>query len=464
MSRVRILTCLLATTAVASACEIPNPGVPLRPGDLSFPIAVAVAPPQTPFSPSRFVVVAGSNYDLRSNQAALMSLDLDRIQAELDRRRAIPRGTTGSCEDTTRECFVGNADAFIASQVFIDSFASGLTFSPQGDRVYLPIRSRADLTWVDFNSADGSLDCGQTETDFRCDDAHRTTTVEEGCARTLTLHGDPNALIAGSMSDLTDDPAEVGLDWLLMVERSGSTGSAALYLDRREGGTRRPVLTHILTGLPPDAVNASLEPGTGLTWINLASPISTRAQRELPLVGVSIDPNHRECSAAFAAGRVQLGGVATGFDSRDIAWTGPDARFAHVLSRLPESVITIDQDGVALTPGDAAVVDVDAVGFGPSRMASATIDGEDILVATCFDARNVSIMRTDPVEVTAVVAGFDGAYELAIDPVRRWAIVGDFKTSVVRIIDLAPLTSPALDDEPSIIIRIGTPRTRLGFP
>jgi hypothetical protein len=461
MSRSRTLACLLATAAVASACDIPNPGVPLQPNDLSFPIALALAPPQNPLEPSHFVVVAGANYDLRSDEAALISFDLDRIQAELDRRRAIPAGTADSCEDATRECFVGNAEGFVASQVFIDSFASGMAFSPQGDRVYLTVRSAHDLTWVDFDSGTGALSCGQPAGGFSCDEAHRTTLVEEGCARPITLTGDPNAVVAGSISDLTDDPDEAGLDWLLMVQRNGT---AALYLDRREGLSRRPVLTHILTGLSLDAINASLEPGTGLTWISTASPIPARAQRTLPLVGVSFDHDRRECSSAFFAGQIQLGGLATGFDSRDVAWS-EEGRFAHVLSRLPESVITIDQDGVPLTPGDAPIVDVDAVGFGPSRIASATLpDGEEYLVATCFDARNLYVLRTDPVEVASVVAGFDGPYEVAIDPVRQWAIVADFKTSVVRIVDLAPLTSPEPDDEPAVIIRIGTPRTRLGFP
>jgi hypothetical protein len=454
---VRALSCLLAIAAVATACDIPNPGVPLQPGDLSFPIALAVAPPQTPGTPARYVVVVGANYDLRSSQAALMSLDLDRIQAELDRRRGIPAGATDSCEDTSRECFVGNAAGFIASQVFIDSFASGLTMSPHGDRVYLPVRSRADLTWVDFDPATGALSCGNGE-GFACDDAHRTTPVEEGCAgRVVTLTGDPNAVVAG---DLADFGGEAGRDWLVMVQRNGT---AALFLDDGTGPTRRPVLTHVLTGLPVDAINASLEPSTGLTWINLASPVSTRAQRVVPLVGVSYDSENPACSAAFFAGRVQLGGVATGFDSRDTAFT-QGGRFAHVLSRLPEAILTIDQNGVPLTPGDAAIVDIDAVGFGPSRLTSATVGGEELLVATCFDARNVWVMHTDPVEVAAVVAGFDGAYEVDIDPVRQWAIVTDFKTSVVRIVDLAPVTSPDPNDQPSIIIRIGTPRTRLGFP
>ena len=203
---------------------------------------------------------------------------------------------------------------------------------------------------------------------------------------------------------------------------------------------------------------------TGLTWVNLASPIPQRAVQYIPLVGVSFEQGPgRACSAAFSAGTVGLAGLATGFESRDVAWT-QNGRMAHVLSRLPESVITIDQDGVPFGPGTSPIVDVDAVGIGPSRVTSATLDGQEYLVATAFDARNVTVFRTDPVEVVAVVAGFDGPYEVAIDPVRQWAIVVDFRTSVVRIVDLAPVTSADRTDQASIIIRIGTPRTRLGFP
>ena len=274
----------------------------------------------------------------------------------------------------------------------------------------------------------------------------------------MTLTGDPTGLVAMSLDRFSGNPDDATRDVLLMFQRNGT---AALYIDTNASGTmREPVRTHILTGLPADTINAALEDATGLAWLSTSSPVSTRATRSLSRVSVFYDTEAPHCSQAFAAPGVFLDGLATGFDTRDVTF-GSEERYAYVLSRSPESVITIDQDGTPFIQGNAAIVDVDAVGFGPSRMRQITMDGRDYLVVTSFDGGTVWTMSTRPTRVASVVPGFDGAYELVIDPVRRLAIVADFKTSVIRFIDLAPL----VDGRDAVLLgRVGTPRTHVGFP
>lgn len=451
------------------ACEIPNPGIPPAAATLNFPIALGLSPPR-PGGTSQFLLVVSSNYDARYNQGSILSLDMDAIMARFATVRDVGRaeGCTNpaSWDDPSVECQIAvPADVMAGGagqpggEVWIDSFASGLVRSPQGDRFYLPTRGTSDLTWIDLD-ANGLIHCDQAPGSLRCADARRTTVAETGCpGRDVTLTGDPSALVAMSLDTLTGLPQDATRDVLLMVQRNGS---AALYLDSTAAGiARQPVRTHVLTGLPPDAIHAELERSSSLAWVSTSSPVSTRATRVLARIGVFIDPQNEHCSQAFAAPSVFLDGIATGFDSRDVAFSSGDGRYAYVLSRAPESVITIDQNGTPFIPGNAPIVDVDDVGFGPSRMHRVTLGGHDFLVVSCFDGRALWILGTDPTQVVSIVPGFDGAFEMVIDAERELAIVADFRTSVIRFVDLSPLVHGR---NAVVLGRVGTPRTHVGFP
>jgi hypothetical protein len=457
----------IACAVALTACDIPNPGIAPASATLNFPIALALTQPDPSSHQSAFLVVANSNYDVRYNAGTLLSLDMGTIASRIAQVQA-DRSTCTNAEaqtDATRECQLGEARDFLVSEAWIPSFAAGLVLSPQGDRFYIPARAAANLAWVDVNPATGVLACDQAQGSLRCSDARHTPLIETGCAgRDLTMTGDPNAVTVTTLDTLTGNAADADRDVVLMVLRNAQ---AALFVDRRgsDAAHRIPVRTHVLTGVPSDAINAELEPNTGLTWVSTSSPVAQRATRLLARIGVAWNDVQPECSAAFLAPPVVLDALATGFDTRDVAWTH-DGRFAHVLSRLPESIITIDQNGTPFFSGGASISEIHDVGFGPSRLRSVTLaedtpDRTELLVASCFDGRAVWVMHTDPVDVATVVPGFDGAYELAIDRGRGWAFVGDFRTSVIRIIDL----NPVLRGEPATLIgRIGTPRTHVGFP
>jgi hypothetical protein len=477
---------ILGVCASVLGCQIPNPGIEPQQATLNFPIAVGLSG-NSATGTSDFLLVVNSNYDARFNQGSILSLDLQLIQDRFDSVRDNGRFQPGglgctnpaSWDDPNVECQIGEAVDFMApgpandhrgAEVWIDSFASGITRSPHQtgttgtpdvfDRFYLPTRgSGPHLTWVDVNPDNGMINCEQGS-GLRCSDRRRTTEVENHCTdRDVTFSGDPNALVAMGLETLTGDPANADRDVVLMIQRNGT---AALFLDHGTGADRILRRTHILTGLPPDAINAELETSSGLAWMNTSSPVSTRATRLLGRVGVFYDTGNEACSQAFAAPSVFLDGLATGFDTRDVAFgSAGHERFAYVLSRSPEAVITIDQNGTPFVPGNAAIIDVDDVGFGPSRMRRVTIGGQDYLIVTCFDGRALWVLRTEPTEVVSIVPGFDGAYELVIDEARAWAIVADFKTSVIRFVDLAPL---AHGHAAVVLGRVGTPRTHVGFP
>ncbi|MFO0680967.1 MAG: hypothetical protein U0234_02900 [Sandaracinus sp.] len=454
----------LALGALTGGCDIPNPGIAPTPATLNFPIALALSDPRlgADGATSSYLIVASSDYDARYNQGSLFSLDLGRIVQAFEDVRTFGRGrctNPAAWYDENVECQIGDAATYLVSEVWIDSFTSGLERSPQGDRFYLSNRTQADLTWVDIDNGTGALDCEQGQGAYLCAPRRRTTRVETGCpSRDVTLTGDPTGLVVMDMASLVSPAPSAARDVVVMFQRNGT---AALYLDSPVGGLpREPVRTHILTGLPSDVVNARLEPSSGLAWLNSASPVSTRATRLVARVGVYIDPNLEACSAAFPAQSVVLDGIATGFDTRDTAFVG-NPRFAYVLSRSPESILTIDQNGTPFVPGAAAIHDVDSVNFGPSRLHPITIGGRGYLVASAFDGRGLSVIGTEPTELVAAIPGFDGPYELVVDQERGLVIVADFRTSVLRFVDLSPLA----DGHPPVVLgRVATPRTHVGFP
>lgn len=468
-------------------CEIPNPGIPPVPATLNFPIAVELSDPTRGDTDgqSDFLLVVNANYDARYNQGTILSLSMNQIMARFADIRAHGRapdatvpghiGCTNPAawDDLNVECQVADAVDVMSpgdgpsptthdhAEAWIDSFAARIIRSPQGDRFYIPTRSTADLTWIDFDNTTGAILCEQNGS-FRCADRRRTTTAETGCAgRDVTLTGDPTGLVAMSLDSLTGNGDDATRDVLVMTQRNST---AALFIDSLPvagPSTREPRRTHILTGLPQDAINAELESSSHLAWVSNASPVAARATRVLARVGVFIDQN-QACSQVFAAPSVFLDGLATGFDTRDVAFSSdPENRFAYVLSRAPESVITIDQQGTPFIPGNAAIVDVDDVCFGPSRLRRITMAGRDFLLVTCFDGRAVEVLSTNPTQLASIVPGFDGAFEMTIDSERRLAIVADFRTSVIRFIDLAPLLAGR---DAVVLGRVGTPRTHVGFP
>ena len=85
------------------------------------------------------------------------------------------------------------------------------------------------------------------------------------------------------------------------------------------------------------------------------------------------------------------------------------------------------------------------VGAGASRLAAGTLqfEGPDgvlyerqIVVVSCFDGRQLFIIDRIAGTTLSVVPNFSGPFEIALDGPRGLLYVADFRSSVVRIVDL----------------------------
>jgi hypothetical protein len=421
----------LPLLGVLCACSIDNPGVAPPAHLINFPIALALSPPDAGEAPD-WLFIANSNFDLRYNAGSVQSYDLGDIEAGL------------GC--ASPPCEMRPVD-LRPSEVLVGSHVAGMAVSPSGERLYLAVRSDTNLTYV--NVTDGGLECGGGGAQHRCSDEFRRGDEAVASERGVALPGDPVGVAAGSLEMLGRDPADG--DFVLMAHR---TGRVSLFLHQREGDGQAPILVHVVTGLPEGLVNIELDPD-GFGW----APSTDVAQ--IARVGVAIDGETRDLTRSFAfdlgtlnVTRVDVGGRG---DTRDVAFDPrPDVDRAYVLSRRPEAILVADR--AQAVPGDLGVVDVIPIGFGPSRLAVAEIDLaadgstpdlRTLLFASCFDSREIWVVDPDLGQTVNVIRGLSGPFELAVDPQRKLVYIVDFRSSVIRIADLAPMLACLRDGAPS---------------
>lgn len=453
LGRTRLAVATLGLLSALPGCNLDQQGIPPTPATLNFPIALGLSP-AAPGEAPRYLFVANSNFDLRFNDGTLMALDLDRVAAEV-------AGGPGADEPCGRPplpaCQFNDIARFVASEVGIGSHADGLAVAPGGGRVYVASRSGRDLTFVDFNPASGQLSCDQEGENgvARCDELYRAGNEGEVTSlRQLELTGDPVDVVAGRLADIGG--AGTDENFVLVALRDGRV---ALFVEE-SGGMRLPTLTHIAEGFPPSLVTLAMQPGTGIGWMTSA------ASAALARVGIAVDPSDPLRSFLYDAGAVRLGGLDDGQDNRDILFdpARPEER-AFVLSRRPESVVSLDLARPGLTSADVAIENAYEVGAGPSRLALARVGGRDYVIASTFDARKLFIIDVERgVDgLVAVVGGFSGPFALAVDPARPFLYVADFSISVIRVVDLSPLAARDPQLTPFIAATLGEPAPVVGF-
>jgi hypothetical protein len=459
---------LLLAAALAGCFE--NPGVEPPPAELNFPVATVA--PSTPDGGPSHLFVANANFDLRYNSGTLQSYDLEAVdRCAFEEGCSVAEGCVIVPDEQTAEprsdqvLDVRRCEGLVDGEVLIGSFVSGLTTSPDGRRLYLSVRSDATLTYVDVVGG-GGLDCGGAGVPHRCDESFRRGDEAIANDRGLQLPAEPTGLLAGELSDLAllgvPSPDTEERRFIMMSHRGGE---ASLFLEFEEGGSVAPQLVDVLTGLPQDLGGVELVPESGLAWMP-----STTAP-EVTRVGVAVNANDAGFSLLFDAGGLALSGLATGQggDVRDVAVDPrPGVNRAYALTRSPEALLFIDLERTG--PSRLAIDDVVDVCPGPSRVELLELPlesgpPEPLALVSCFNSRELYIIDLELRELVGVVGGLSGPFDLAVDLPRRRVYVPDFSTSVIHVIDLAPLVTclsggrTGMDEcSPQTVATVGRPR------
>lgn len=472
---------LLAVVSAALGCG--SDGAPPPPGRIYFPIALEISADSADDG-GDYLVVANSNFDLRYNAGSLQAYDLNVLNEQLEIR-------CGELSvDERSECGIipieDNRDDLgptifpvadlLESEVLTGSFADGLGLAPSGDgsRLYLPVRSEGNLSHVDM-SATGVLTCGAMEDSEALVDGDRHTctdtfrSAEDGAAREdgLLVPPDPVSLVVGARADRLDGATG---NYIVMAHRGGRM---SLFSETIDGA--RPALVDTLEGLPNELVEFASDPVDGSLWV------ATAFDPVIPRVGVALGQT-ADNSFLFRASDLAVTGVDTGSDilgdTRVVRFDPrPDVRRAYVLARRPRAVLVVDVEG------SEGAIDVRAqipVGFGPSRMEVEHFDNVDgdgmpdtgpsftLAFVTNFDSRDLFVIDLDAERLVGIVRSLGGPFELAVDVTRKRVYVGDFRSSVLRVLDLQPMFDCLIDDDfeppdPTDDTSVGCSPATLGF-
>ena len=344
-----------------------------------------------------------------------MSLDLDC----LDERIAACGGTpdcTLRVEDPGCSLFV--------SEVEVGSHGAALALSPDGGRLYAPVRSQRGVTAMNVG-ADGRLDCGQVEGSRECAESSRTLALRGD----LELPSDPVGITVGDLNDISPLQGT----YLLMAHRAGH---ASLVIDDSAAETLE--LVDVLDGFSSSLVGVTQRPGTTQAWF-----ARTRGAG-IALAGLAtLSGGSDEERALFDSGSLAISGVSSsnsGADIREIRFDPRDGvDVVYALSRRPEAILTArTPDSVDARLEIESLVDV---GSGPSRLELAVLRGRLYGFVSCFNSRDVYVVDLDEGRLAGVVRGMTGPFVLRVDEDRERIYVADFGASVIRVVALGPLLS-----------------------
>lgn len=496
---------LLMFGAVSTGCGRIT-GEDLPAGLMSFPIAIDLSVDEDAEGKPKYLFVTSSNFALQWNSGNVQSYDLEKVleaiqtgcmgagvnntclQADFDGNinepacvcdpvndancTAIPPDRCSIVPANLRFRDPGAAlrlvpvEGLIRGEVSIGSFSDGMGLSTDGRRIYIPVRSDANLTFIDADE-EGRLRCGGEFGELHtCSSVYRTGSAElVNPTVALNLPADPVDVYVGDLAaDFGSDPGDLAFrgDYILMAHREGR---ASMFFDQfRPGGPepqKRPRLAATIDDLAPEQVTITYEPGAKRAWIPSA---------EVPAIirlGIGIDGDPTQ-SYLFDAGPLLVSGLDRGTSNRDIRFDPrPGRNLAYIVSRSPEALVVARSD---VAGGDLNMVAQIPSCGDPSRVQIAEVParGDTVVLAfvSCFLSRNVQVIDTDRFQGLTTLTNISGAFEFAIDAPRRLMYMADFSTSVIRVADLQPiidcLESTSADEAkecaPKLIGLVGLPQ------
>lgn len=448
LARRRALSCIAVLATIG--CNLDNPGdVPPR-AQLYFPNAIALSP-HDPNTPAESLLVANSNFDLRYRDGSIQSYALDALEQALQDSNALnPADRPSGCESGPGPACIlepsvpiGERGTPFQSEAWIGSFSSALAMASDGSAVFIATRTDDTLSFVTRGGGGALIGCG----DHAC--TARVSDDTSPRSKPLAWPGNPVAIVTGPMSQWADPGQTVTGEYVMVAHRSGAV---SLFTYRADLGPLALTLIDVLEGLPTVLTEMAYDPSTKLVHMSIAGLTSLRV---LARVGVAIPELADGADAAAAArlydaGVIGLTGISSGNDSRDLTFIGaaPNAGAglaqdrALVLSTEPSALLVVDVHGDGTPAGTGRVERTVAVAAGPQRMVSGVIDGRPIAVVACFDARQLYVIDLSTMLTRSVVPNLSGPFDLVLDEFRKKVYLTDFRSSVIRIVDLAPALEP----------------------
>lgn len=432
---------LALLVALSCGCNLENAGDEPPPDLLYFPNALALSVQKDGSAP-RYLFIANSNYDLRYKSGTVQAISLDELERAID-----------AC--ATDPCTIPPAEV-IEDEVFIGSYSTALEMAPDGETLFVATRTDDSLGFIQVDAdanGDDVLSCGNPG---RTCNSLATRGPDPVDGEPLDWPIDPVAIVAAPLSQLTGQSAP-GLG-VLVAHRAGAV---SLFL---ADGTDVE-LTAVLSNLPNPLTEIAFDPVTRLAY-------ATVARSGIARVGVAL-ARDGESGTVYDAGAVDLEATSSVPSTRDLVFVPPvpmapepslAAPFALIVAQNPDALLQVDMD-IAIDPAarerayGVRVKRATVVGEGASRVATGTLqDGRPIAVVACFDSREIYVIDLTTMLPRSVVPNLSGPFDIALDQDRALVYVTDFRSSVIRVLDLAPLLNSVGEAPVEVVATIGKTR------
>lgn len=436
---------VLALGVLLAACTATSEEVAPPRHDFYYPTSIAGS------SDGRWLFVLNANSDLRYDSGTIQALDLDAVDALTGpgnpgcdvgyqpSRPTLPMCATSSDGDP--------ADFVVAgAHAKTGNFGSDLavqTLDSGESRLFATVRGDPSVTYADFDSAAGMLDCGGEGEFQRCSDAHRIDTVLD----------DPE------IGGLSPEPFRLAVDSVAqhVFVTHLTSGRVSLVVAPADGS--RPVLHDVIAGLfdvnPSGlirAVGVAVKEAGGLAYVTSSSeervasvyvgdgPVLAGIQTERLIEGPS-----------FFLGDARPEGIPG--DSRGIAFE-PGGDRVFVVGRTPPALLTFDTApgptgapnnrylGAVEICGNAAAVGLGDMGVGLRAWVP------------CFNLGQVWVIDVEHGRLEAVVEAGRGPNSIVVDVPRQRVYVANYAEDTISVID----ATPGARTEHAELLRLGLPR------
>ncbi|HTM21348.1 MAG TPA: YncE family protein, partial [Kofleriaceae bacterium] len=429
------LSIAISCAAALGGCTASGEDVRPPPDQIFFPSGVGLAPAATAGDPEPALFVVNANSELRYDTGSVVAVDLDAVDALIAtwlggdqpadpsgcEQCCIPDGQTPSAINC-KEAGVLVPDAIVrtgnfATDVAVQALDTGNL------RVLLPVRGDPSLTWIDYDPAARTLDCGGGGEIPICDDTHRLTQMRNDLDLP-PLSGEPFSLFVDGVNGYTFITHLVnGVVTLVATPSSGDPpviedAIAGLFAANPQTGQRNSV------GV------AGRTPGAPDDLVYITSSTEDRVQmltvRDGP-DGLGIVPGE-----FFFLDR-----IFPSEDGRGIAFSG-DGERAYLVNRLPPSVQVLDTSldetgfprnrviGAIEICRDASVLTVGDLGAG------------ERIYVTCFGDGEVWVLDPNDLTLEATIDVGRGPHRSALSVARKRLYVANYLEDTIAVVDLTP--------------------------
>jgi DNA-binding beta-propeller fold protein YncE len=395
----------LAFLAAAGGCFSNQQGVAPDTGAFAFPTAALITPG------SRYLLVANSNFDLAWEMGTLVMVDLDRVSSMIE-----------GCPPEGCEPFAEYDDFVIREEtILIGSYASFMSLSPGGRRVYVTVRGNHSLTAVNLDE-DGA-------------EGRRISCFEPGSSPRKC---DTDHVINRGVVDLPPDPYALSsdLDGWVFVSSLTSNQMTVFQVDPAADIERDipPKLLYVDASFPESISWIKKHPDFDLFY---AASRTTASVVTFRFVWDSVDYENEP--RIYFGPSINMAGLANGNDARAVDFT-PEGDLAFITNRSPNSLVIADTSPAANGWPANKVVGVVPLDQGPSLVKVWRPEGDDrtYVYATCYNADRVYVV--DPFQRMKIdtIATGDGPHVFVTDPSRNLGYLVNFIESTVSVIDIDP--------------------------